>query len=106
MKRKLVTLAPYLILLGIDFYLFPLLARDTGSAMLVMLCAMPLAAFTAAVICGARSGFTAVLPIAALLLFIPTIWIHYNATAWVYAPVYGAVVLAGVCLGRLFHRKA
>ena len=54
---------------------------------------------------GARSGFTAVLPIAALLLFIPTIWIHYNATAWVYAPVYGAVVLAGVCLGRLFHRK-
>ena len=33
----------------------------------------------------------------ALLLFIPTIWIHYNATAWVYAPVYGAVVLAGVC---------
>lgn len=105
MKRRLMTLAPYIILLGIDFFLLPLLAADTGSAMLLMLCVMPLAAFVLAVIYGARSGFSIALPIAAFLLFLPTIWIHYNASAWVYAVVYAVIVLIGVCGGRLFYKK-
>ena len=52
MKKKLLTLLPYLAALAADFYLLPLLARDTGSAMLLMLIVMPLAAFLTGVAYG------------------------------------------------------
>ena len=105
MKNKLLTLLPHLAALAADFYLLPLLARDTGSAMLLMLIVMPLAAFLTGVAYGVRNGFCVLLPIAAAVLFIPTIWIHYNASAWVYAPAYGVIVLVGNGLGRAFYRR-
>ena len=105
MKKRFAAFVPYIIILGIDFYLLPLLMRDTGTAMVLMLCAMPFIAFAAAVVCAMRNGFSPVLPAAALLLFIPTVWIHYNSSAWVYAVVYAVIVLAGTAIGRVFYRK-
>lgn len=105
MKQKWTVWLPYLAALGLDFYLLPFLARDTGAAMLLMLCVMPLAAFCTALIGGARHGFSLLLPLAALALFLPSVFLHYNATAWVYGPVYAAVVLAGNALGRLFYGR-
>ncbi len=102
MKKRLAPLTPYLAALAIDFYLLPFLARDTGTAMLLMLCVMPLIALVTGVLYGTRRGFGLLLPIAALVLFVPTIFIHYNASAWVYAPVYAALVLAGTGIGRIF----
>ena len=99
MKKRLIALAPYFIALGLNFYLLPLLMRDTGTAMVLM------AAFVTAVDCGVRRGFTPLLPLGAAVLFLPTVFIHYNATAWVYSAAYGIVVLAGVGLGGLFYRK-
>lgn len=96
---------PYLIILGLDFYLLPFLMRNTGAAMLIMLCIMPLLAFVTALVYGVRQGFNFWLPLAALLLFVPTIFIHYNASAWVYAPVYAVIVLLGNALGRAFWGK-
>lgn len=105
MKKNVTALAPYLILLALDFYLLPLVAKDTGSAMLLMLCVMPLIALVSAVVCGVRRGFRPALPIAAFLLFIPTIFMYYNSSAWVYPIAYGVVVLIGNGLGRLFYQK-
>lgn len=105
MKKKAAALAPYLLVLAADFYLLPFLAADTGTAMVLMLCVMPLVALITAVIYGLRNGFCVTLPIAAVLLFIPTIFLHYNSTAWVYAVAYGVVVLAGVGIGKRFYGK-
>ena len=105
MKQELRALAPYLAALGADFYLLPLLARDTGSGMLVMLCVMPLAALSTGVAHGARRGFSLWLPVAALLLFLPAIPLFYNWTAWPYAVVYALFVLAGMGVGRLFYGR-
>ena len=105
MKNRWRTLLPYGLILAVDFYLLPLLIRDTGTAMLMLLCVLPLVAFGCGVLYGARHGFSLLLPLLAMLLFTPTLSIHYNATAWVYIPVYGVVVLAGNGLGRLFYRK-
>lgn len=105
MKTKLLNLLLYLIVLAADFYLLPVAAQNTGAAMLLMLCVMPLVAFVSGVAYGLRNGFSLLLPFMALLLFIPTIFIYYNASAWLYAPFYGAVVLAGNGVGRLFHKK-
>ena len=105
MKKRFLPLLPYLAVLTAVFYLLPLLMRDTGSAMLLMLCVMPLAAFIAALVCGLRVGFSPLLPAAALVLFVPAVPLYYNASAWSYAVVYAAIVLAGNLTGRLFHGK-
>ena len=103
MKSKLLSLLPYVLALCMDFYLLPLLMRDTGGAMFLMLCVMPLAAFLVGVACGVRRGFRLALPAAALVLFLPALPLYYNYTAWVYAPVYALIVLAGNGLGRVLY---
>lgn len=105
MKKKLRELPPYIAALVVNFYLLPLLMRDTGGAMFVMLCLMPLAALITGVICGVRRGFCPLLPAAAAVLFFPTLFLYYNLTAWVYAPVYAVIVLAGNGLGRAFYGR-
>lgn len=103
MRQNLKNIMPYLLILAIDFYLLPVLIRNTGLAMLLMLCIIPFIAFITAIIVGIRQGFNLWLTIAATILFIPTIFIHYNISAWVYAPVYGMIVLFGNLLGRMFY---
>ncbi len=105
MRKKLAPLAPYLAALAIDFYLLPFLMRSTGTAMLLMLCVMPLIALMTGILYGTRRGFGVPLSIAALVLFVPTVFIHYNASAWVYAPLYAVLVLAGTGIGRIFHGR-
>lgn len=105
MKKKIAVLIPFVLVLAADFYLLPLLARDTGMAMLMMLCVMPLAAFSCGVVYGVQQGFDFFLTIAAVVLFTPTIFTYYNSTAWVYIIVYGAITLAGNGVGRIFYKK-
>jgi len=105
MKKKLAALVPYAVVLAVDFYLLPCLMRDTGTSMLMMLCVIPLVAFVCAVIYGVRQGFDFLLPAAAVILFAPTVFIYYNATAWVYIVGYGIIALAGNGIGRIFYKK-
>ncbi len=104
MKKNLAVLAPYIIALGTDFYLLPLLMKDTGTAMVMMLCIMPCIALGSGVIYGVCNGFSIAPSVAAFLLFLPTVFIFYNPSAWIYALVYAAVVLAGTGAGQVFHR--
>ena len=105
MKKSCAALIPYVLVLAVDFYLLPLLMVGTGTAMLLMLFVMPLAAFITALACGMRRGFFLLLPAAAFVLFLPTIFIYYNASAWVYAAAYAIIGLAGNCAGRIFYGK-
>ena len=105
MKKLLLPLLPCLAVLTALFYLLPLLARDTGSAMFLMLCVTPLAAFLTGLVHGLRRGFSILLPLAALLLFLPTIFLFYNSSAWVYAPACALIALAGNGAGKLLHGK-
>ncbi len=105
MKAKLLNMLPYLIVLAVDFYLLPVAAQNTGAAMLLMLCVMPLVAIVTGVAYGLRRGFSIWLAVIALLLFIPTIFIYYNASAWVYPLFYALLVLVGNLIGRLFYMK-
>lgn len=105
MKKRRIALIPYVLVLAVDFYLLPLLMGNTGMAMLLMLFVMPLAAFITALAHGMRRGFSLLLPAAAFLLFLPTVFIYYNASAWVYAIAYAGIVLAGTGVGRIFYGK-
>ena len=105
MKNNLITQIPYILIQGINFYLLPLWAKNTGSAMLLMLCIMPLIALVTAIIYGIRHGFNLTLPVLTFVLFLPTIYIYYNSSAWIYAIVYAAIVLVGIIIGKLLQGK-
>ncbi len=105
MKKRLFAIIPYAIVLAVDFYLLPSLINNTGAAMLMMLCIMPLLALFCSVIYGVRQGFDFLLPITAMILFIPTIFIYFNESAWVYVIAYGIIILVGNGIGRIFYKK-
>ena len=105
MKKKLLALIPYAIALVLNFYVLPLLIKDTGMGMLMMLMVIPIITFICAVIYGVRQGFDFLFPIVATVLFAPTIFIFYNASAWVYIIAYAVIALAGNGIGRIFYKK-
>ena len=105
MKKKLLALMPYAIVLVVNFYVLPLLIRDTGLAMVIMLFVIPFLTFVCAAIYGVRQGFDFLLPIVAAVLFAPSIFIFYNASAWIYIIAYAVIALAGNGIGRIFYKK-
>ena len=105
MKKQLISLLPYIIILSLDFYLLPFFSKNTGTAMLFMLCLMPLIALTTAILYGIRNGFSLILPFATFFLFFPTIYLYYNASAWIYAVIYTIIVLVGTVIGKLLYGK-
>ena len=105
MKKKIPALIPYVATLIIIFYLLPLAVKNTGFAMLMMLIIMPLSTFACTVIYGVRQGFDFILPILAIVLFAPTIFIFYNSSAWIYIVIYAVIAFIGNGMGRIFYKK-
>ena len=52
-----------------------------------------------------EKGVDFLLPVAATILFAPTIFIFYNASAWVYIIAYSVVALIGNGIGRAFNKR-
>ena len=105
MKKKLSALLPYAIALAIIYYVLPLLIKDTGIGMFMLLLVIPLLTLICAVIYGVRQGFDFLLPVTAIILFTPTIFIFYNVSAWVYIIAYAVIALIGNGIGRAFHKR-
>lgn len=103
--KKLSVLLPYAIALAIIYYVLPLLIKDTGIGMFMLLLVIPLLTLICAIIYGVRQGSDFLLPVTATILFAPTIFIFYNASAWVYIIAYAIIALIGNGIGRAFHKK-
>lgn len=103
--KKLKGMLPYIIVLLIDFYLLPLPMRDTGTAMLLLLVAIPLICLICSVIYGIKQGFYWLYPTMAAVLFTPTIWMYYNTSAWVYIVAYAVIAVIGNLIGMLFYKQ-
>lgn len=104
-KDRLMGIIPYGLLLIINYYGLPLLIGDTGTAMLVLLVLVPLTSFGCSMVYGVKQGFHFLYVGIATLLFVPSIFIFYNSTAWVYVLFYGVVALAGNSIGHMIYRK-
>lgn len=105
MNKRLIALIPYAVVLVADFYLLPCLIKNTSIAILMMLCIIPLIAFSCSVIYGVRQGFDYLMPMIAVILFFPTIFIYYNESAWIYVIIYGIVTFIGNGIGNTFYQK-
>lgn len=96
---------PYLILLCITFYLFPLLIQNTGMGMLILLIVMPLICFVCSFLYGIKNYFQPLFSILLAVLFIPSLFIYYNSSALIYAFIYGLLSLLGLFLGAKSSNK-
>lgn len=96
---------PYLILLCITFYLFPLLIQNTGMGMLILLIVMPLICFVCSFLYGIKNSFQPLFSILLAVLFIPSLFIYYNSSALIYAFIYGLLSLLGLFLGAKSSNK-
>ena len=95
---------PYILLI-INFYLIPLFIRDTGSAMFIMLIIIPLICLIISAIYGYKKGFNVSYILAVALIFIPSIFIFYNSSAYIYILIYSIIALVGLLIGMLIYKS-
>lgn len=104
--NKFKRMLPYLIVIALAIYLLPGFGQDTGSFMVILLIAIPIVCFVVALLHGAKWGFNVFFSIIVAAIFIPTIFIYYNSSAWVYTVIYALVALIGSALGGFgLHKK-
>ena len=104
-KKELILLA----LQAYMFYLFPLFAGPTdvmGMVFLIIVCTFAIGYFVALL---SNLKWKWIWPPVVSLLFLPTIPIYYNATAWIHAVWYLVISAVGMVLGwiirKLFRMK-
>lgn len=83
----------------ICFYLLTLLMKDTGSAMFILLFAIPVITFVNAILCGRKNSLDLLYPVLVMVIFAPSIFIFYNESATIYIFIYGAISLMGCFVG-------
>lgn len=95
----------YYFIIFITFYLIPILIQDTGSGMFILLILIPLITLITSIIYGLRNVFDFTYPLIVAILFIPTLFIYYNASAWTYILVYSMIAVIGELLGKTLQKK-
>ncbi len=95
---------PYFVINLACLYLLPLLIRDTGSGIAVLAAYLPVITVACSLSAATKAGFVWAYPIAIALLFLPSIFLFYNSSAWVYALLYGFIALIGCFFGWLVFR--
>ena len=85
----------------LNYYLLPLLMIDTGSGMFILLLVMPALTLGLSYVYGRNFGFNLVYSVLVAILFLPTIWIHYNGSAMIYLFINGILALLGQALGKI-----
>lgn len=95
---------PYLCLDLAAFYLLPLFIQNTGSAIVILLAAIPLICFLCSVFYGIKNGFHWQYAVAVAVSFIPSVFLFYNSSAWIYTLGYGISALIGNLSGRALRK--
>lgn len=95
----------YYLIIFIDFYIVPMLIKDTGSGMFILLIVIPLITLITSFVYGLRNTFDFIYPLIVAILFIPTLFIYYNTSAWIYVVTYSMIAVIGELLGKILQKK-
>ncbi len=104
MKTDWKKLLPYAAVTLAAFYLLPLLIRDTGSGMAILMVAAPLACLVCGLLCGFLHQDRWLYPTFTLVSFFPVVFLYLNRTALPYCLIYACVSMIGVTAGRILAR--
>ena len=105
MKKHIIALILFIFALALFFYLAPLLINNTGAAILMLLILFPTVVFICSLLYAAFYGFSPLTAPITAVLFIPTVFIFYNSSAWIYTVAYAVISLLGCVIGRLCRAK-
>ena len=103
--EKLRKMLPYLLIIIFAFYILPLLIRDTGSGILILLIGIPAICFVVSFIYGIKNSFNWLFSIFIMMLFVPSIFIYYNESATIYVLVYGIISIISQFIGNMLRNK-
>ena len=103
---KIKNMIPYLVVVVAAFYLLPLLIQDTGTGILILIAAIPLICLCTSVLYGYKNSFSLLFVLLNAILFIPSLFIFYNSSAWVYIVGYGVIALIGNLIGMAMNKSA
>lgn len=95
----------FLLIIVISFYLLPLIIKDTGTGMLVLLVALPIISLTCSLMYGLKNGFQPLFSILLMTLYIPSVFLIYNSSAMIYALIYGMLSFVGMFIGFQISKK-
>ena len=73
--------------------------------MTILLIVIPLITLINSLIYGLRNIFDFIYPLVVAIMFIPTLFIYYNASAWIYIISYSLIALIGELLGKTLQKK-
>lgn len=86
------------------FYIFPLFAGPTDAMGMVILILLATLVLSIAMGAHSNSRIKYAYPLASALLFIPSVFIHYNESALIHAVWYFTDALLGLSIGLLLRR--
>ncbi len=98
--KKIKKMVPYLSAILLLFYVLPLFVFNTGTSILLLLIVTPLVCFVVSMLYGQKNTSIFIFSALVAVLFIPTVFIYYNYTAWVYIFAYGIIALVGSLIGK------
>lgn len=103
--KKIKNVIPFLGINILAFYLLPFLIKDTWSWIFVLLFFIPSIVFFSSFFYWIKNWFCLLYAILTAILFIPTIFIYYNESAWIYTAIFWTVALVWNLVGILFYKK-
>ena len=107
---KLRAMIPYLCVIFAVFLIMPAAASfftpeadsDYYLNYLLIWIFFPGVSIISGIIYGIKNTFTIFLPVFTFLLFLPTCFLFYVSSYWMYGVIYGGFSAAGVIIGRIF----
>lgn len=93
---------PYLLVCVLAFYITPLIGKDTGGFMFLLLIVVPIICIVVSIFYGIKNEFKLLqllFPLFVGILFIPAVYIFYNESAWIYPIIYPVISLVGNGIG-------
>lgn len=98
---------PFLAVTIVVLYLFPLLMRDTGAAMVMLLFLFPLSLLVCSIVYGIRQPRRLWYVVSVPVIFLPTVFIFYGSDlemGFFYAMGYTIVSLVGYFAGVILSK--
>lgn len=105
MNRRQKSFLIQAIVLGAVFLGLPVLIRDTGSGMLLLLIVMPLLCVCISGVGAWRNGFQWWVPVMAAGWFLCSVPLFYNATALPYTIAFFLLACLGQAVGAALRRR-
>lgn len=99
---KIKKLLPYLVVNLLTFYILPIIIRDTGTGMLILIIIIPLITLMTSLLYGLKNTFGWLYSLLVMVMFLPSIFIYYNESALIYTLIYGGLSLLGSFIGSRF----